>query len=203
LLAKITSALIAYGPWGVFLLGLIDSVGIPLPAAMDVLIILIAVRAPGRVYLAAGLGVIGSVIGNLILFALARYGVTRLVRMAEHPGRFHRWFHRYGLVTVFIPAAVPVLPLPLKFFVVSAGVLRGNIAHFVVIILLARTCRYFGDAFLGLTLGLNAEAFLRHNVWALVAAAIALAVSLILLFRWNERRRRPAHHRPWRPRKWR
>ncbi len=201
LLAKFISGLIAYGPWGVFLLGLIDSVGIPLPAAMDVLIILIAAKAPNRAYLAAGLGVAGSVIGNLILFAMARYGVTRLVRMAEHPGRFHRWFHRYGLVTVFIPAAVPVLPLPLKFFVVSAGVLRSSISHFVVIIMLARACRYFGDAFLGLTLGLNAQAFLQHNVWALLAAAIALAVSLILLFRWNERRRRPVHARPGPPRK--
>jgi membrane protein YqaA with SNARE-associated domain len=168
---------------------------------MDLLIILIAVNSPARAYLAAGLGVAGSAIGNLMLFAMARYGVTRLVRMAEQPGRFHRWFHRYGLVTVFIPAAVPVVPLPLKFFVVSAGVLRTSIARFAAIIVLARACRYFGDAFLGLTLGLNAEAFLQHNVWALVAAAIALAVSLILLFRWNERRLRPAHHHLGRPRK--
>ncbi|HLI83034.1 MAG TPA: hypothetical protein VKV17_03900 [Bryobacteraceae bacterium] len=195
MLHKITSALVAYGPWGVFVLGLIDSVGIPLPATMDLLIIVIAAHSPGRAYLAAGLGVIGSTIGNLVLFEMARYGVSRLVRMAVQPGRFRTWFRRYGLVTVFIPAAVPVVPLPLKFFVVSAGVLRASPLHFLVIILLARTCRYFGDAFLGLTLGLNAQAFLQHNVWALLAAAVALAAALLLLFRWHERRRQLVHHR--------
>ncbi len=162
---------------------------------MDLLIIVIAAHSPGRAYLAAGLGVIGSTIGNLVLFEMARYGVSRLVRMAVQPGRFRTWFRRYGLVTVFIPAAVPVVPLPLKFFVVSAGVLRASPLHFLVIILLARTCRYFGDAFLGLTLGLNAQAFLQHNVWALLAAAVALAAALLLLFRWHERRRQLVHHR--------
>jgi membrane protein YqaA with SNARE-associated domain len=195
LLARITSALAAFGPWGVFLLGLIDSVGVPLPATMDVLIIVIAVKSPGHAYLAAGLGVAGSAIGNLILFAMARFGVSRFVRMAEQPGRFHHWFHHYGLATVFIPAAVPLLPLPLKFFVVSAGVLRVSVIRFLVIILLARSCRYFAAAFLGLTFGLNAQAFLHRNVWALMAAAGALAAGLMLVLRWNERRRQPASHR--------
>jgi len=74
---------------------------------MDVLLILIAVKAPARAYFAALLGVIGSAAGNVILFEMARLGVSRLVRIAERPGRFRLWFHRYGLVTVFIPAATP------------------------------------------------------------------------------------------------
>jgi membrane protein YqaA with SNARE-associated domain len=162
---------------------------------MDILIIVIAVKAPARAYLAAGLGVIGSAIGNLVLFSMARFGVSRFVRMAEQPGRFHHWFHRYGLATIFIPASVPLLPLPLKFFVVSAGVLRVSMVRFLVIILLARSCRYFSVAFLGLTLGENAQAFLHRNVWALLAAAGALAAGLLLVLRWNERRRQLAPHR--------
>ena len=60
LLAKITAVLVACGPWGVLLLGLIDSIGVPLPAAMDALLILIAAKTPGRANLAASLAVLGS-----------------------------------------------------------------------------------------------------------------------------------------------
>ena len=138
MLARITSALVAYGPWGIFLIGLIDSIGVPLPAAMDALIILIAVKAPQRAYLAASMGVLGSIAGNVALFEMARFGVRRFVREARKDGRLHEWFHRYGLVAVFIPATVPILPLPLKFFVVSAGVLRMPRAKFIMVIVVSR-----------------------------------------------------------------
>jgi membrane protein YqaA with SNARE-associated domain len=187
-LSRISSALVAFGPWGVFLLGIIDSVGLPLPATMDVLIIVIAVKTASRAYFVALLGVLGSVAGNFVLFQMARLGVRRFVRLADKPGRFRTWFHRYGLVTVFIPAATPVLPLPLKFFVVSAGVLHTSIVRFLAVIVFARTCRYFGDAFLGVKLGLDAQGFLQRNAWTLVGIAIALAGALVALIRWGERR---------------
>jgi membrane protein YqaA with SNARE-associated domain len=158
---------------------------------MDVLIILIAVKASERAYLAAILGVLGSAAGNLILFQMARLGVRRLVRAADKPGRFHMWFHRYGLASVFIPAATPVLPLPLKFFVVSAGVLHTSVLRFLSVIVAARACRYFADAFLGVKLGLDARGFLQRNAFTLVGIAIALAGVLVALIRWAERKRQP------------
>jgi membrane protein YqaA with SNARE-associated domain len=191
LLARIISELVAYGLWGVFLLSLIDSIGIPLPATMDVLLILIAVKAPGRAYFASLLGVLGSTAGNLILFQMARLGMRRFVRMAETPGRFRRWFHHYGLATVFVPAATPVLPLPLKFFVISAGVLHTSFLRFVAVIVTARACRYFAVAFLGIKLGLDAQGFLQRNAWTLVGIAIAIAAALVAVVRWNDGRRSP------------
>ena len=185
----------AYGPWGVFLLGLIDSIGVPLPATMDALVILIAAKAPERAYFAASMGVLGSIGGNLALFEMARFGVRRFVREVANEGkssRFRDWFHRYGLVTVFIPAAVPVLPLPLKFFVISAGVLRTPRAKFLSVILVARIFRYFGDAFLGLRLGADAQGFLHRNAWTLVGVAIGLAAALVAAIRWSDRRRAPS-----------
>jgi hypothetical protein len=56
---------------------------------------------------------------------------------------------------------------------------------------LARTLRYFGEAWLGLNLGPQAEAFLRHNVWSLLGVALAMAVGFYIAIRWNERRRAP------------
>lgn len=192
LLAKTTAALVAYGVWGVFLIGLLDSVGLPLPATMDALLILIAVKAPERAYFAATLALLGSIMGNLILFQAARLGVRRFVRAVPKPGerqRFRAWFHRYGLITVFIPCATPVLPLPLKVFVVSAGVLHTPLLRFLAVITVGRILRYFGDAYLGVKLGTDAEGFLQRNAWTLIGVALAVAAALYILIRVNDRRR--------------
>src|SRR5580704_11989037 len=130
LFAHVAKYLIAYGPLGVFVLSALDSMGIPLPAVLDGLIIGVAadsVKTPYIAWLTALLAVIGSAGGNILLFIGARHGRSLFRRKAAPeaiPGRFQRWFNRYGLVTVFIPAVTPVPPLPLKFFVISAGVFR-------------------------------------------------------------------------------
>lgn len=190
MLAKITSALTAYGPWGIFLIGFLDSLGVPLPAAMDALLLLIAVKAPDRAYFAALMAVFGSLAGNVTLFLGARHGFRRLVRTVEDPGkprRFREWFQRYGLVTVFIPAVVPLLPLPLKVFVITAGVLHTPFGKFFGVILLARLLRYFGDAYLGVRLGADAQGFLARNAWTLAGIALVAAAAFFLLVRWNGR----------------
>lgn len=177
LLAKMTTTLVAYGPWGVLLIGIVDSIGVPLPATIDALIILIAARAPGQAYYAAALAVVGSLAGNVVLFQTARYGVRQVMRASEpdKPWKLRAWFRRYGLMTVFVPAATPIVPLPLKVFVVSAGALRTPFLRFLGVILAARTLRYFGEAYLGATLGTSAEGFLQHNKWALLAIPLGLA----------------------------
>ncbi len=189
--ARILAALVAYGPWGVFLIGVIDSLGLPLPATMDALLILIAVKAPQRAYFTALMAVLGSMGGNVALFLAARYGVRRFARQAPAPGnpqRFRKWFNRYGLLTVFVPAVTPVLPLPLKVFVICAGVLHTPFPRFAIVVLLARVIRYFGEAYLGIRLGMDAQGFLQRNAWTLIGVAIGLALVLYLLIRWNDRR---------------
>ena len=192
MLAKITAALVAYGPWGVFLLGVTDSLGLPLPATMDALLILVAVKAPERAYFTAAMAVAGSMIGNLALFLAASHGMRRWTRNVPEPGkprRFREWFHRYGLLTVFIPAATPVLPLPLKVFVVSAGAFHTPVARFALVVFVARILRYFGEAYLGIRLGVDAQGFLQRNAWTLVGVALAIAFALYVLIRWNDGRK--------------
>ena len=43
--------------------------------------------------------------------------------------RFRQCFQRFGLVTVYVPALMPV-PMPLKFLVISAGALRTGSSLF-------------------------------------------------------------------------
>jgi len=193
-LHQVAAALLAYGPWGVCLLAVIDSVGIPLPAAIDALLLGVAASSassPQTAYLTALLATVGSLGGNLALFQAAQHG-RKLFRNTEPAGkrrRFQQWFHRYGLWTVFIPAIVPLAPLPLKVFVISAGALHTPFVRFLLVILAARVIRYFGLAYLGLQLGLDAQGFLIRNGWRLAGAALAIAFVAYLLVRKVERRR--------------
>lgn len=188
-LAAMTKSLAAWGPWGVLLLAFVDSAGIPIPAGMDALVILIGVKAPQTVWFAATLAVVGSLAGNLVLFLAARKGGRRFAAHApepDSPQRFRAWFARYGLVTVFIPALVPI-PLPLKVFVIAAGVLRTPVRSFVLVILAARVIRYYGEAYLGVRLGEESLPFLKENVWTLAGIAAGLFVLGYFLMRWSDR----------------
>jgi membrane protein DedA with SNARE-associated domain len=194
LLHKVAITLAAYGPWGIFVLAAIDSLGVPLPAAIDLLVTGTAagnMNAPVRAYGAAVLAIVGSLVGNVALFQAARHGRRMFGKGSPAQGstRFEAWFYRYGLLTVFVPAVTPVAPLPLKVFVISAGALRTPFWKFLGVILLARTIRYLGLAWLGIQLGGNAPDFLRHNLGTLAAVALVLALMLAFLMRWNDGRR--------------
>ncbi|MCX6629122.1 MAG: VTT domain-containing protein [Candidatus Solibacter sp.] len=192
MLKSIGDALIAFGPVGVFVIGLFDSLGVPLVGGVDFLLIYLAVNTPHMAYIAATTATMGSILGNLILFRAARYGVRRFANVEAPEGRrrkFRLWFQRYGLLTVFIPAVTPVVPLPLKFFVISAGAMHTPLRRFLGVVLLARVIRYYGEAYLGIRLGEDARGFLTHNAWNIAAIAVAVALVLVGLVRWYDRRR--------------
>lgn len=194
LLRNLANFLVAVGPWGLLVLAFLDSSGVPVPNALDAYLVFLAVKEPHRAYLYAAIAVTGSIIGNAALFLVARHGGRRFLQRAEQgrSQRFRRWFERFGLVTVFVPAAVPI-PMPLKIFVISAGALDTQFITFLAVILLARVPRYFGEAWLGLRLGQDSTSFLRTHVWQFVIAAVVLFVLMSLLIlaseRWRARRR--------------
>ncbi len=191
MLQHLVDALKAFGPGGVLILALLDSGGIPVPAAIDLLLLGIAWETPSHAYFSALLATIGSSLGNIGLFWAARGGGRRWLKAVpepDKPQRFRNWFRRYGLVTVFIPAMFPILPLPLKVFVISAGVLHTPFNRFLAVILVARVIRYFGLAYIGIQLGENARHFLQHNAFAITGAAVGVALGLILLIKWSGRR---------------
>ncbi|MBS1857916.1 MAG: VTT domain-containing protein [Acidobacteria bacterium] len=184
MLKHLVDTLIEYGPLGLFIIGVLDSVGLPLPAAMDALLLAYSISHPEHAYFAAMVAVIGSAGGNILLFRAARMGGRRFVKKdtpeSEQHG-FRRWFSRYGLLTVFVPAVVPFVPLPLKVFVVSAGAMHTPTSRFLAVILAARVLRYFGEAYLGVLLGAHAQDFLRQNSWTIFGVLVGVAVLLGLI----------------------
>ena len=195
MLKSIGEALIAFGPLGVFVIGIMDSLAVPLVGGVDVLLIAVAVKTPQMAYIAATTATLGSILGNLLLFHGVRYGVRRFASEEAPDGKrqkFRLWFQRYGLLTVFIPAVTPFVPLPLKFFVVSAAAMHTPVSRFLAVVLLARVIRYFGEAYLGIRLGEDAHHFLIHNGWNIAGVAVAMVLVLAGLVKWYDRRRAEA-----------
>jgi membrane protein YqaA with SNARE-associated domain len=187
--------LVAMGPAGLFLVSILDGAGLPVPGGVDFLVIYLASKDPGSSYVLATFAVAGSVLGNLILFSIARKGGQLYIDKRTTSGsgaRFRKWFHHYGLLTVFISALVPLPVMPMKIFVLCSGALGSSIGAFTGVFLTARVLRYFALAYLGSQMGDQAMLYLRQNVWYLVAFAFGLFVVLYLLIKIADRIRKPA-----------
>jgi uncharacterized membrane protein YdjX (TVP38/TMEM64 family) len=184
--------LVSWGPLGVFVLATVESAGIPNPGGTDILLLVVTIARRGAAFKCAALAVIGSLIGTEVLFELVRRGgeryFARYTRSARGE-RFRAWFQRYGLVTVFIPALLPIPILPFKFFVACAAATGVDRRLFFLVILVARVPRYFGLAYLGAELGENSYAWLSAHRWHLLAIAGAIFIALYALIRRSGRKR--------------
>jgi len=183
--------LVSLGPMGVFLLAVVESAGIPNPGGTDALLLLIAIARPEQAMLCAALAAIGSLIGSAIFYEITRKGGQAfLAKYASTPTghKFRDWYQRYGMISVFIPALVPIPILPFKVFAACAGVMGVPRVRFFAVLAAARFPRYFALAYLGQQLGENSGVWLRAHLWHLAAVAAGIGLALYLLVRWMESR---------------
>ncbi len=189
---RLVDALIALGPLGVMMLSTLDSAGVPLPATVDALLITIAALDPARAYLAALLAMAGSLAGNWFLFALARKGGEAYLSrhtVSVSARRFQGWFQHYGLITIFIPMVVPIVPLPAKVFVLSAGALGVSLRSFLLTVFAGRLLRFSAMAYLGSQLGEHSMPWLRAHAVHLGVVALLLFVSLYAAIKYIDHRK--------------
>jgi len=176
----------AWGPLGVFGLSFVESLGIPNPGGTDFLLLFIAAVRPKDAALSAFLAVVGSLIGSVFFYEVTRRGGDALLYRYTSSGagqRFRAWFQRYGLITVFIPALLPIPILPYKVFAACAGAMAVSRTRFFLVLTAARTARYFALAYLGAALGDGAGPWLRAHLWHLLAFAMILTLVLGWLVR--------------------
>ena len=188
----IIDTLVAWGPLGVFILAILDSVGVPVVSGVDGLVILLAIQSPESAYLTAGLAVVGSIAGSLVLFWISRRGGEAYFErhsQTRRGAKMKRWFLEYGLLTIFIPALVPI-PMPLKLFVVAAGAFEVSPIVFTVVLTVARIPRYFCLAWLGKRLGHQTLPYLKQHLWQLLMFSAVLFLVLYLLIKFLDRRRK-------------
>jgi membrane protein YqaA with SNARE-associated domain len=169
------------GAPGLFLLALIDSGGLPIPQGVDVLLFAQTTAHPAGALYYASLATLGSLAGCVFLYYVSRTAGHAALARRTSPERIdamRRQFEKYEALTLVLPTMIP-LPLPMKLFVIAAGVFQVRLAHFIGAILFARVIRFFGIALLARHYGEQAWTHLREN---LVPVAGGVLVLLALFY---------------------
>jgi membrane protein YqaA with SNARE-associated domain len=192
---KFLTALAAWGLPGIFLITLADGAGVPNPSGPDVILLLYCSQRPDQWLSAALLAVLGSLIGSAFLYELARKGGEMYLEHKLHTGRGKRmrdWYLRYGAVTLFIPALVPI-PMPLKAFEICSGALKLPRWTYLITLLLARLPRYLAFCWLGRGLHEEPLKFLKSHTLDFVWIALGTLLFCLILIKFAERVREPVH----------
>lgn len=177
------------GGIGFIPLGLLDSSVIPLPGSMDVLVIVLSGRQKQLWLYYAIMATVGSVMGSLVTYNLARKGGKEaLERKISKQGleKVRKKFEKWGAGAVLIPAILPP-PIPFVPFVLAAGAMQYPLGKFVALLSLGRMARYTLLAFLAerygrpLILGLlsQTEHPLRLIIITVALAAVAAAIVVL------------------------
>ena len=167
------------GAPGLFLISFLDSSVLTFPVINDLLLIELSIQYPARMPLYAFMASLGSVLGCVVLYFIARKGGEAFYqKKAGVRGEVIRhWVVRNGFGGMLAAALLPP-PTPFKFFVFAAGVFEVPLISFTSAITLARLFRYFGIGFLAVRYGADALPYLAaHKIQVAVIVIVLVAVS--------------------------
>jgi membrane protein YqaA with SNARE-associated domain len=167
------------GAPGLFLISFLDSSVLTFPVINDLLLINLSIARPARMALYAAMASIGSVLGCVLLYFLARKGGEAMFRTkaGHRADAIRHWLEKNGFGGMLVAALLPP-PTPFKFFVLAAGVFELPLASFTSAITIARVLRYFTVGYLAVRYGAYALPFLaQHKLTVVLAAVVFVAFS--------------------------
>jgi membrane protein YqaA with SNARE-associated domain len=179
----VKATLPALGGVGIFLAAFLDSSFVPLPLVTDLIVMELAIQRPLRMPYYAAMAALGSLVGCIWIYALARKaGEAYYRRKQGHaPGRIRKWVEEHPFISVLLPAVAP-FPVPFKPFVIAQGVFRVPFVAFAVGTMVGRGALFFAEGFLAVRYGPAAKEFILHQKWASLGILLAL-ILLVLAIR--------------------
>jgi len=167
------------GAPGLFLISFLDSSVLTFPVINDLLLIELSIQHPMRMPLYATMAGLGSLLGCVLLYFIAKKGGEAFFRK-KAGGRaqaIRHWVEKHGFLGMLVAALLPP-PTPFKIFVFAAGVFEVPLWSFISAIALARAIRYFGMGYLAIRYGKNALPFLaQHKVEVTIAVVVFVLAS--------------------------
>ncbi len=181
------------GAPGLFLISFLDSSVLTFPVINDLLLIELSIEHPARMPLYAFVAALGSVLGCVVLYFIARKGGEALFRRraGKHAHAIRHWVERNGFVGMLVAALLPP-PTPFKFFVFAAGVFEVPLFSYTSAITIARLFRYFGVGYLAIRYGADALPYLMHHKLQVTVFVILLVIVSYVFSRLLLRRRAPS-----------
>ncbi|MBA3716512.1 MAG: VTT domain-containing protein [Pyrinomonadaceae bacterium] len=197
LLRKITNGLnyvseylVAFGPFGIFAIALLDSALIPLPGGPDAVMLLLSAARPAWMPLYAMAATLGSVAGCVILYYFSRRAGRRALERfsAEKQARVKQLVDRYDVLSVLVASVLPP-PFPFKLFVITAGVFHLSVWRFAAAVAVGRAFRFLFEGFVAVKYGARAKDLLAEYYPVVgIALAALIVVGFVGRNLWQRRR---------------
>ena len=174
---KIVAFAGALGAPGLFAISFLDSSILTFPVINDLLLIELSIQHPGRMPLYAAMAMIGSVLGCVLLYYIAKKGGEAFFqrKAGRRADAIRFWVEKNGFGGMLLAALLPP-PVPFKPFVLGAAVFEVPLASFVSAIALARGVRYFGFGYLAIRYGNDATPFLAQHKLQVAAGVIVFVL---------------------------
>jgi membrane protein YqaA with SNARE-associated domain len=181
------------GAPGLFLISFLDSSVLTFPVINDLLLIELSVQHPARMPLYAFMAGLGSLLGCMLLYFIARKGGEAFFhrKAGDRAHTIRHWVERNGFGGMLVAALLPP-PTPFKIFVFAAGVFEVPLASFASAIAIARLIRYFGVGYLAVKYGNDALPLLAQHKLAVAIFLIVFVAVSYGLSRWILREREAA-----------
>lgn len=179
-LTRLSDFLVAFGPFGLFVVAVLDSSFVPLPSSADTLMLLLTTAQPRWMVFYALIATAGSTLGCFILYYVSRRAGSRaLARFSESKQkRAKELIDRYDVLSVLVASLLPP-PFPFKIFVITAGVLRFSLPRFLAAIVVGRGFRFLLEGYFAVRYGAQAKVILsKYYPWI----GLGLAVVIVAVF---------------------
>ena len=182
-LTSVSQYLIAYGPFGLFAIALLDSAFLPLPSSTDAVMILLSAARPSWMPIYALAATIGSSIGCVILYRISQHAGRRaLARFsAKKQARVKELIDRYDVLSVLVASLLPP-PFPFKLFVITAGVFRLSLLRFTLAIIIGRLFRFLLEGYFAARYGARARDLLAQY-YPMIGITLAVLIVGVFLAR--------------------
>ena len=194
---KVVAFASGLGAPGLFLISFLDSSVLTFPIINDLLLIHLSMEHPARMPLYAFMASLGSVLGCVVLYFIARKGGEAIFhkKAGKHGHAIRHWVEQNGFVGMLIAALLPP-PTPFKFFVLAAGVFEVPLFSYTAAITIARLFRYFGVGYLAIRYGADAMPYLMQHKLQVSVFVISLVTVSYVLSRVLLKRRTPPENVP-------
>jgi membrane protein YqaA with SNARE-associated domain len=188
-LSRLSDYLIAFGPFGLFAVAVLDSSFVPLPSSADALMLLLTSAHPRWMVFYAIVATAGSTLGCWVLYYTSRRAGRRaLARFSESKQkRVKELIDRYDVLSVLVASLLPP-PFPFKLFVITAGVFRFSLTRFVVAIVIGRGFRFLLEGYFAVRYGAQAKVFLaKYYPWIGLGLAVMIIAGFLTGSLWKRR----------------
>jgi membrane protein YqaA with SNARE-associated domain len=185
---------LSIGGLGLFFVAFIDASVLSLPEVNDILIVYMVTKSPSFLVYYAAMATAGSIGGSLVVYYLGRKGGEALLRRQFSSGQVDRMqarFGRYGMAAVVVPAMLPP-PVPLKLFVLGAGVAGMPAGRFAWAIGIGRGVRYLVEGMLAYYYGAAAFEYIKAHGSQVAFWGGVASLAVAAAYYWRRQRRRAA-----------